>query len=89
MTADLACQELVELVTAYLEDTLPQDVRRRFDAHLEGCDGCSTYLEQMRQTVAWTGSLRTDDVDPVMMQRLLVAFRDWHGTGDRRSPGST
>ena len=47
----LSCQELVELVTDYLEGALPEAERIRFDDHLGGCDGCSAYLSQMRATI--------------------------------------
>lgn len=77
MTPDLPCQELVELVTAYIEDELDPDARRRFDDHLASCEGCRTYLGQMRRTVAMTGELREESVGPVMLQRLAAAFRDW------------
>ena len=77
MTADLPCQELVELITAYLEGELPAETRSRFDAHLEICEGCRTYLDQMRHTVALPGTLRGDDIRPDMMARLMTAFRDW------------
>ena len=58
----LTCRELVELVTAYLEDELDRDARRRFDEHIHGCDGCTAYLEQMRLTVAVVGRVRPDDL---------------------------
>jgi anti-sigma factor RsiW len=47
----ISCRELVELVTAYLDGALARDERRRMDEHLKGCDGCNTYVEQMRTTV--------------------------------------
>ena len=56
--AHLNCRELVELVTAYLEGDLSSGERKRFDAHLAGCDGCTTYVEQMRRTIELTGTLR-------------------------------
>jgi anti-sigma factor RsiW len=39
---DLRCVEFVELITAYLEDALPDDMRTRIDAHLETCPGYPT-----------------------------------------------
>ena len=54
--AHLSCRELVELVTAYLEGTLPAGARKRFEAHLAECDGCTTYLEQMRTTIRLSGA---------------------------------
>jgi anti-sigma factor RsiW len=73
----LACQELVELVTSYFEGALPRRDRRRFEAHLDACDGCSAYVEQMRVTIQVTGTLREEDVDPRARDALLHAFRDW------------
>jgi anti-sigma factor RsiW len=75
--AHLSCRELVELVTAYLEGDLTKGERKRFEAHLTGCDGCTTYVEQMRRTVELTGRLRVDDLSREAEDALLRAFRDW------------
>ena len=74
---DLPCQELVELVTDYLEGRLPEPQRVRFETHLALCSGCRTYLEQMRQTLRALGRLAEESIQPEAKQRLLVAFRDW------------
>jgi anti-sigma factor RsiW len=47
----MTCQELVELVTDYLEDALTPEERERFEAHLDDCPGCRAYVEQMRVTI--------------------------------------
>jgi len=78
-TSGLSCQELVELVTDYLEGTLPRRQRRRFEQHLSVCDACTTYLAQMRSTIALTGRLRAEDLDPDAEAELLAAFRGWRG----------
>ncbi len=75
--AHLNCRELVELVTAYLEGDLSWGERKRFDAHLSACDGCTMYVEQMRRTIELTGTLRLDDVSQNAEEALLRAFRDW------------
>jgi anti-sigma factor RsiW len=73
----MACRELVELVTEYLEGTLgPQD-RARFDAHIAGCDACTAYLEQMRQTLRALGRIPEESISVEAREELLVAFRDW------------
>ena len=74
---NLSCRELVEIVTDYLEGTLPSGARARVDAHLGNCPGCTTYVEQMRETVRLTGRLREEDLQPPARQALLEAFRDW------------
>jgi hypothetical protein len=76
-TDDLPCQELVELVTDYLENRLPVGTRMRFETHLSQCSGCRTYLEQMRQTIRALGQLSTEWIEPEARDRLLDIFRDW------------
>jgi anti-sigma factor RsiW len=74
---EMACQELVEAITAYLEGTLPDPDRRRFDAHLVECPYCTEYLEQMRETIARLGTVDETTLSDEARERLLVAFRDW------------
>lgn len=71
---ELTCQEVVELVTAYLEDALAPAELERFEAHLVPCDGCQNYLEQMRTTVRLTGHLQ-EQLPAELEARLLEAFR--------------
>ena len=78
---DLPCQELVELVTDYLEGRLPESERQRFDAHLQACSGCRNYLEHMRLMIQAVGALRAESIEPEMKDRLLGAFRDWRHSG--------
>jgi anti-sigma factor RsiW len=74
---DLPCQELVELVTDYLEGRLSARERLRFERHLPICSGCRAYVEQMRQTLRALGVLPEESIEPTAKQRLLEAFRDW------------
>jgi anti-sigma factor RsiW len=71
------CNELVELVTAYLDGVLDLDTRARFDVHLTECDGCDNYLQQLRTTVETLGKVGGDEIDPAFRDRLMTAFRDW------------
>ena len=79
---DMPCQELVELVTDYLEDRLPGATRLRFEAHLAQCSGCRTYLQQMRQTIQALGRLPTESIEPEARDQLLETFRDWKRRSD-------
>ncbi len=74
---ELTCQEMVELVTEYLEGTLADSERSRFEAHLRGCDGCTAYLEQMRMTIQMVGRLSQDSIPRDAQEVLLRAFRRW------------
>ncbi len=74
---ELACQEVVELVTDYLEASLGRRERRRLQAHLAGCEHCSEYLHQMRETIALSGTLRVGDLAPPIREALLEMYRRW------------
>ena len=71
------CNELVELVTDYLEGTLDMATRARFDMHLLDCDGCEHYLQQLRSTVQTMGRIEPERLDPMFRDQLLTAFRNW------------
>jgi anti-sigma factor RsiW len=73
----LTCHEVVELITDYLEGSLPDGDRRRVEEHLAACDGCTHYLEQMRETIRLSGMLTEEQVPEGQMQQLLDAFRTW------------
>jgi anti-sigma factor RsiW len=77
-TESMDCNELVELVTAYLDGSLDPDTRSRFDLHLMECEGCENYLQQFRQTVRTVGSIGNDELDPAFRSRLLEAFKGFH-----------
>jgi anti-sigma factor RsiW len=72
----MSCQELVELVTDYLEGALEESERARFEAHLEECDGCRAYLAQMRTTVRLVRDAARLEEQPEIAG-LLAAFRDY------------
>jgi anti-sigma factor RsiW len=73
----LSCRELVELVTDYLEGALPRCEQARFEQHIDLCDGCWAYVEQMRRTIALSGRLAAEDLSPEAQAALLEAFRGW------------
>jgi anti-sigma factor RsiW len=56
---ELACKQLVELVADYLDDSLSPEMRARFEQHLAGCDGCTTYLSQTQRVMAELRDLST------------------------------
>jgi anti-sigma factor RsiW len=75
---ELVCVEFVEIVTDYLEGTLPPSDRARLEQHLGACPHCTRYLAQLRTTIDLTGRLSVDDVDALPAEArsdLLAAFR--------------
>ena len=75
----IVCQELVELVTAYLDDALDPEERARLELHLADCDGCHTYVEQMRQTIAAMSAVGPEVIPRAGVVRLLRVYREFRG----------
>jgi anti-sigma factor RsiW len=76
-TNELTCQELVDLVTDYIEGALSPTERERFEQHLASCSGCRNYLDQMQQTIRALGKNADEGVAPDARNALLDLFRDW------------
>jgi anti-sigma factor RsiW len=71
---DIACNELVELLTEYLEGTLPPDEVAAVEEHLRGCEACQTYLDQLRATITALGSATVPNLPDAGVDALLAAF---------------
>lgn len=74
---EMNCKELVELVTEYLEGTLPVAERERFEAHLATCSGCTNYVQQMQRTIQVVGKLTEEAIAPQVREELLRVFKNW------------
>ncbi len=75
--ADLTCQELVELVTDYLDGALDERTADRFEQHVAVCPGCDTYVQQMKETVSLLGEIPVETLSDEAQATLLDAFRDF------------
>ncbi len=73
----LVCREAVELVSDFLEGSLPRRERRRLERHLAACDACDAYLEQMRAVIAASGRVTADDLDPDVLEGLVTLFHQY------------
>jgi len=78
---ELVCQQVVELVTDYLEGALSDQDRERFERHLVGCPHCTEYLAQMRETILLAGRVAPEDLTPVMRTELTDLYRRWRAEG--------
>lgn len=79
----IVCQQWVELVTDYLEGTLPPSLQQAADRHLADCPHCTEYLQQMRRTIELAGRLQERDVPADVVDALVLAFAE-QGPGRRR-----
>ena len=80
---NISCQEWVELVTDFLDETLVSDAGARFLGHLAMCDGCRTYLDQFQQTIHALGSLPGGVASTDVRDALLTVIRDGPAETDR------
>jgi anti-sigma factor RsiW len=74
---ELACREVVELLTAYLDGALSAQVRSSVESHLAECPPCDIFLDQLRSTIRLAGRLPPEEIHPDTAQVLLEKFRSW------------
>jgi anti-sigma factor RsiW len=79
---DLVCEQAVLLVTDYLDGVLSRRDRRRFERHLRACPNCSAYFEQIKMTIALTGTVASDDLSSDAREDLVDLFRRWRADYD-------
>jgi anti-sigma factor RsiW len=77
LPSPLVCRDAVELVSDYLDGTLPRRKRRRFEKHLAQCDACTAYLEQVRSTVAASGRVGPEDLPSDVLEGLVNLYRQY------------
>jgi anti-sigma factor RsiW len=80
----LACKQVVEMVTDYLEGFLSPRDQERFEEHLADCPHCTEYLAQMRETIRLAGQLTPEDFSAEMRDAFTDLYRQWRSddTGD-------
>jgi len=83
----LTCKEVVEIVTDYLEGALSPEDRARFDQHLAVCDGCTYYVEQMRETIRLSGMVTEEQIPVAQRERLQWAREQQQETTGERTHG--
>jgi anti-sigma factor (TIGR02949 family) len=77
VNTEFSCQEMIEVVTNYLDDALPPDEQQRFERHLSYCAGCNTYVDQIRETIRQTGMVpREESLPPALREEIVAQFRN-------------
>jgi anti-sigma factor RsiW len=69
------CSRLLSLLSDYLDNRLPADVRAELEHHLGGCSDCTAFVGTFRSTVSLLQSLTDDDL-PEELRLRLRAFLD-------------
>lgn len=71
------CKEVVELAADYVEGAMSADQMTRFEMHLNFCDGCFTFIDQIRASAAIAARVSEAHVPQDTKAKLQAAFRDW------------
>ena len=77
----LVCRDAVEAVTDYLEGAMSPRQRERFEAHLDECEHCREYLEQMRTTIHALGRIEPETLEPAVLDELVALYHRWQADG--------
>jgi anti-sigma factor RsiW len=83
---DITCRQAVALMTDYLDDALGPDDHALIEAHLAECESCAEHLRQIRITVAVTGRIREEDLNPAAREDLMDLYRRWRRDRDIKEP---
>ena len=70
----MTCRDFADFLMDYIDDGLPPEVKRRFEAHLEECPDCVNYLRQYRQTIRLVATAGDDELMPSMPEELVRAI---------------
>lgn len=74
----ITCADALELMTDHLEGALSAADAARMRAHLEGCQACTVFLDQLRATIEIVGKAGPEEqfqVDPGRVASLMDLFR--------------
>ena len=79
--AHIPCNQVVELLTDYLEGALDPEMRRRVEAHLDLCPPCVVFLDQLRATIDSLEEIPVETLPSDTVDALEAAFRSFHSSG--------
>lgn len=71
----ISCRELISFLLEYLEGTLSQHERARFERHLAVCDSCVAYLRTYETTIRMEklAAIEESDVPEELVAAVLAS----------------
>ena len=82
---ELVCREVVELVTAYLDDALEPGQRAALERHLSGCPHCTEYFAQIRLVQNTAGRVEPEDLTTDARRDLMALYQQWRADPESAS----
>ncbi len=72
----MTCREIEERLSAYLDDALPAEERRKVEEHLASCRSCARALADLRKTVGLVRELEEVEPPPWLRQKIMTRVRE-------------
>lgn len=72
----IECRQIADLLSDYLDGTLPKDTRELLEWHIEGCAPCVAFVKTYRGTIAAATKLKDVEIPAELKQRLLAVLRN-------------
>jgi anti-sigma factor RsiW len=82
--SSIECRQIVDLLSDYLDGTLPKSTRELLEWHIEGCSPCVAFVNTYRGTISAATKLKDVEIPAELKQRLLAVLRNPHA----RQPGA-
>lgn len=70
MNHDRQCKEILEQLSAYIDDELEASLCAEIEAHLAECPDCQALVDTLRKTVTLYRECEPDDLPPGVRDRL-------------------
>lgn len=77
----LTCEDVNDFLAAYVDEDIPDNLRRRYEAHVARCKVCSAYLSQYRSTMRLAREADSIDIDadpPEELVEMTLSFLNKH-----------
>lgn len=78
----LSCQQVNQFILDYLEGEMDEPTRVAFEAHLQNCPNCGSFLDQYRATTRLVQDAAEIDIPPAVIDRTIDFLRNRYESGD-------
>jgi anti-sigma factor RsiW len=72
----IECRQIADLLSDYLDGTLPKPTRELLEWHIEGCGPCVAFVNTYRGTINAATKLKDVEIPAELKQRLLAVLRN-------------
>lgn len=66
----------MEILIDYVEDDLPEEAVKDFEAHLVDCEACMNFINTYKKTIKMAGTVMQEDMPKELEDRIKGFLRD-------------